>query len=92
MNILYSLNDAERERVMGLTQKSGHQHTYADYLTWPEDERWEIINGVAYAMTPAPSRAHQAIFGELVAQVTIALREQTCNAYGAPFDVRLPAE
>lgn len=25
--------------------------TYADYLTWPDDERWEIIDGVAYNMS-----------------------------------------
>jgi hypothetical protein len=24
------------------------KYTYADYLTWPEDERWEIIDGVPY--------------------------------------------
>ncbi len=24
------------------------QYTYADYLTWPEDERIEIIDGVPY--------------------------------------------
>ena len=30
------------------------KYTYADILTWPEDERWELIDGVAYDMTPAP--------------------------------------
>ena len=75
---------------MALTQKSDRHYTYADYLTWPADERWEIIDGVAYAMTPAPRRIHQAILGEFVTQVTAALRNQTCRAYGAPFDVRLP--
>ena len=25
--------------------------TYADYLTWPEDERWEILDGEPFAMT-----------------------------------------
>ncbi len=28
--------------------ESNEKYTYADYLTWPEDERWEIIDGVAY--------------------------------------------
>ena len=29
--------------------------TYADYKTWPDEERWEIIDGEAYNMTPAPT-------------------------------------
>jgi hypothetical protein len=29
-------------------QHLSHQrHTYADYLTWPHEERWELIDGVA---------------------------------------------
>jgi len=43
--------------------------TYSDYRTWPDDERWELIDGVPYAMTPAPRIRHQRIagnfFGEL---------------------------
>ena len=42
-------------------RNTGRKWTYADYLAWPDDERWEIINGVAYAMSPAPSRLHQEI-------------------------------
>ncbi|MEA4964057.1 hypothetical protein [Lutispora sp.] len=32
---------------------SGRKYTYQDYKTWPDDERWEIIDGEAYNMTPA---------------------------------------
>lgn len=36
------------------------RHTYADFLTWPEDERTELIDGIAYVREPpAPSRCHQ---------------------------------
>jgi Uma2 family endonuclease len=35
------------------------RYTYKDYLQW--DGRWEIINGIAYSMTPSPSIAHQDI-------------------------------
>ena len=38
--------------------------TYGDYCTWPGDERWELIDGVPYAMAPAPSRFHQGVVGE----------------------------
>ena len=30
------------------------KHTYADYKTWPEHERWEIIDGVPYMQSAAP--------------------------------------
>ena len=35
--------------------------TYRDYASWPDDERWELIDGVAYDMCATPSRHHQAI-------------------------------
>lgn len=65
-------------------------YTYADLLNWPEDERWELIDGVAYDMTPAPSRQHQEIIGALHLQFGVFLRNAPCRVYLAPFDVRLP--
>lgn len=29
-------------------------HTYADDVTWPAGERYELIDGIAYARVPAP--------------------------------------
>ena len=46
---------------MGLAIKKDRSYTYKDYLTWPDDERWEIIEGVAYNMSPAPKVKHQNI-------------------------------
>lgn len=63
--------------------------TYGDYAQWPEDERWELIEGVAYAMT-APARIHQDIVVELSRQIGNFLQERPCKVYVAPFDVRLP--
>ncbi|WP_456379496.1 Uma2 family endonuclease [Thiolapillus sp.] len=34
-------------------------YTYEDYVQW--EGRWELIDGIPYAMTPAPSIEHQAI-------------------------------
>jgi len=48
--------------------KSEQTWTYADYCSWPDDERWELIDGVAYAMSPAPSRRHQELSGALFNQ------------------------
>ena len=65
-------------------------YTYADLLTWSEDERWELLDGVPYNMTPAPSRAHQEILAALNDQFRAFLRNGPCRVYFAPFDVRLP--
>ncbi len=63
--------------------------SYADYLRWTDRERIELIDGVPYMMTPAPSRVHQEIIFELGGQFRNALKDQKCKGYTAPFDVRL---
>ena len=63
--------------------------TYTDYSRWPNDERWELINGEAYAMA-GPSRIHQTVVGELFRQIANYLLGQPCRPFIAPFDVRLP--
>lgn len=65
------------------------KYTYADLAQWPEDERWELIEGVPYAMT-APQRLHQEIVFELGRQIGNYLQGKPCKGYTAPFDVRLP--
>jgi Uma2 family endonuclease len=64
--------------------------TYADYKAWEldEGERFELIDGVAYAMA-APSDFHQAILVELIAQMANYLRGKPCKLRPAPYDVRL---
>jgi Uma2 family endonuclease len=67
-----------------------NRYTYRVYREWDDTERWELIDGHAYNMTPAPSRAHQEICGELFRQFANYLTDKTCRVYSAPFDVRLP--
>ena len=50
---------------MGRSQRDAEHHTYADYLTWHDDLRYERIDGVAYSMAPAPTLAHQDVVGEI---------------------------
>ncbi|MBP6261468.1 MAG: Uma2 family endonuclease [Chromatiaceae bacterium] len=64
--------------------------SYGDYCQWPEGERWELIDGEAFAMAPAPTRLHQEFVVELARQIGNALQGQPCRVYVAPFDVRLP--
>lgn len=66
------------------------RYTYADILTWPEDERWELIDGVAYDMTPAPTYRHQEILGRLYLQFGNFLEGAPCRVVMAPLDVRMP--
>lgn len=75
---------------MALQQRDTRHYRYADYLGWPEDVRYELIDGVAWLMAPAPTRRHQELVGELFFQVRQALEGRSCRAYVAPFDVRLP--
>lgn len=70
--------------------KQDDRFSYADYLTWDDDKRWELIDGQAYCMPPAPSRRHQAWLGELYRQFSNYLLDKPCQVYLAPFDVRLP--
>ncbi|MGL6174568.1 MAG: Uma2 family endonuclease, partial [Cellulosilyticaceae bacterium] len=69
--------------------QSTHKYTYADYLTWPTEERWEILDGIAY-MQAAPSWQHQSISTELVTQFSMYLQGKSCKVFHAPFDLRLP--
>lgn len=75
---------------MGLPKINESHFTYADYVQWPDDERFELIDGVAYAMGPAPVRRHQVFVLEIARQIANALKGRTCQPFIAPFDVRLP--
>lgn len=74
---------------MALARRDQAQHTYADYLGWPETIRYELVDGVAYLMG-GPDMAHQDIVGEVFRQLGNALQGKPCRAFVAPFDVRLP--
>lgn len=63
--------------------------TWSDYRSWPDDERWELIDGVAYAMSAAPSIRHQDVVGRLFSRIEQQLRGRPCRPFVAPTDVRL---
>ena len=76
------------ELIFTEAQRQDKKYTYADYISWPEEERWEIIDGVAH-MLAAPSVAHQSISFEFGRQLGNFLRGKPCRAFAAPFTVRL---
>ena len=61
-----------------------------EYSFWPDDERWKLIDGVAYDMSPAPSRKHQKISRILSSRIDNYLKGKNCELYTAPFDIFLP--
>lgn len=65
--------------------------TYEDIRKFPEEERWELIDGEAYAMSPAPLLRHQ----DIVVNFTIALKtnpSNPCYTGLSPMDVVLNEE
>jgi Uma2 family endonuclease len=65
-------------------------YTYADYFKWKFEERVELIKGRIFKMSPAPNRMHQRLSFEIGNKLYNFLEGKKCEAYSAPFDVRLP--
>ena len=64
------------------------KYTYADYLTWDDDVRYELLDGVPYMMA-SPSERHQWIVYNIMRQLGDQLENKPCVPYVAPLDVRL---
>lgn len=75
---------------MAQPEFADRRFTYADYRHWPDDARWELIDGEAHALAPAPSISHQTLVGQLFRQIDEALDGTPCRALVAPLDVLLP--
>lgn len=77
---------------MSTARNPEQRFTYRDYLSWPEDERWELIDGVPFSMTPAPGVPHQRVVTESLSQLVEWFRGKTCEALASPLDVLLPSD
>jgi Uma2 family endonuclease len=77
---------------MELSLDINKRYTYADYLTWLDDKRRELVNGFIRMMSPAPRESHQRINGNLFVELHQIIKNNRgkCRIYHAPFDVRLP--
>ena len=69
--------------------------TYAEYRTWPEGERWELIDGEAFDMTPSgmtPSgmRTHSLTISNLAGILLAHCRPGPCEVHIGQLEVRLP--
>ena len=79
---------------MSLPQLKHPGYTLADWQEW--EGRWELLQGEAYDMTPAPSLEHQRISMDLSGKLLGAIREGRklrgggdCEFFAAPCDVFL---
>jgi Uma2 family endonuclease len=61
--------------MMGALKPEDICYTYDDYKLWEGD--WELINGIAVAMSPAPVRKHQSLASSIIAQLYEQLED--CN-------------
>ena len=48
-------------------------YTYADYCRW--EDKWELIDGVPYAMSPSPRFRHQEIAGNIFSTLKEQLKK-----------------
>jgi Uma2 family endonuclease len=63
-------------------------YSYEDYLSW--EDSWELIDGVAYAMSPAPYPRHQKIVAKIWKELDGNLTScSECEIYISPVDWKI---
>jgi len=71
-----------------IAERKREYFTYVDYCKWDDGNRWELIDGVPYAMS-SPSSNHQRTLLSLGWKFREHLEGKECEVFVAPFDVRL---
>ena len=70
-----------------LKNKDYPYYTYEDYKNW--EGRWEVIRGIAYAMSPMASPKHQRISNNIAWQLNELFKDcKKCKAY-LPVDWKI---
>lgn len=62
-------------------------YTYSDYLQW--EGRWELIDGISFAMNTALTPRHQIIGANLLAEFRFALKKCAHCKVSQPVDYRI---
>jgi Uma2 family endonuclease len=52
-------------------------YTYEDYCQW--EGRWELIDGIPYAMSPAPTPKHQWISSNIISEFRVEIKKKKCK-------------
>src|ERR1700712_2300465 len=53
-------------------------YTYEEYCQW--EGRWELIEGIPYAMSPAPAPRHQWVSSNFKAEIRNAIKISKCKS------------
>ena len=61
--------------------------TYEDYKNW--EGRWELIDGKAYDMSPAPYPRHQRVILKIAKIMMDSFECKNCEVYISPIDWKL---
>ena len=70
-----------------LKQEYLPNYTYEDYLSF--EGKWELIDGIAFAMSPAPMKKHQKISSKISWVLEEMLKDcERCEAY-LPIDYKV---
>jgi len=66
---------------MGALTLEDIHYTYDDYKLW--EGKWELYDGIAVAMSPAPTRKHQSLASEIIYNIREELDEcPKCEVLG----------
>lgn len=52
-------------------------YTYEDYLNW--EGRWELIEGIPFAMSPAPTLRHQWLAANIIFELKSSIKKSKCK-------------
>jgi Uma2 family endonuclease len=66
---------------MGASVKILPHYTYEDYCQW--EGKWELIEGIPYAMSPAPVPKHQRVANALGGEFHLHLKKAKCKKCAA---------
>lgn len=77
---------------MDIILDSKKRYTYADYLTWLDNKRRELLDGFVHLMSPAPTLTHAQVSRQIFLPLGNYIEKNNgkCQVFIAPFDVRLP--
>ena len=78
---------------MELALDLNKRYTYADYLTWLDGKRRELVDGFIKMMSPAPRMKHEAVRMNIAFEIKHHIKKKykkQFKIFVAPFDVRLP--
>ena len=89
---MFTVYDIDNEEYLKVEEPDPSiSYTYADYLQWQFEERLELFRGKIFKLS-APNTKHQEISRNLFVPIVTFLKNKKCQAFSAPFDVRLPVK